>query len=49
MGELGLTVTLKGVFVGLLSEAKGIEESKAREPGMSMVEFLTKKRGTMTR
>jgi hypothetical protein len=36
MGELGLTVTLEGVLVGLLGEAKGIEEAERGE-GTSQV------------
>jgi hypothetical protein len=31
MGELGLTVTLEGVLISLLGEAKGIEETERGE------------------
>jgi hypothetical protein len=51
MGELGLTVTLEGVFVSSLGEAKRIEETKRGEGARHVYgrSLQQKKRGTMTR
>jgi hypothetical protein len=44
MGELGLTVTLEGVLVSLLGEAKRIEETEGGEGTWDVINRVLRKR-----